>query len=266
MNKEHRIEKLMTGLIDLCKEVGAYINAEQSNITKSLIDTKGLHDYVTHVDKQSEKFLIEGLSKLMPESGFLVEENTVENTHEEYTWIVDPLDGTTNFIHGLPTFAISVALMKNTKIVLGAVYDVRAKECFYATEGGAAFMNGNKIQVSDRHKLGESLLATGFPYNDFSRQEEYLATLGYLMQHCRGIRRFGSAAIDLAWVACGRFDGFWEYNLKPWDVAAGSFILQQAGGTCSDYKGGCDFIYGREIVCGNPEIHSELLKLVGGTR
>lgn len=262
MNMEHGIEKLMDGVIGLCQEVGSYINSEQNKITQSAIDTKGLHDYVTHVDKQSESLLIDGLSKLLPGSGFLVEENTVENTHEEYTWIVDPLDGTTNFIHGLPTFSISVALMKNTSVILGAVYDVKARECFYATEGSGAFMNGNKIQVSERSTLAESLLATGFPYNDFSRQEEYLAMLGYLMQHCRGIRRFGSAAIDLAWVACGRFDAFWEYSLKPWDVAAGSFIVQQAGGTCSDFKGGENFIFGREIVCGNPMVYAELLNIM----
>jgi myo-inositol-1(or 4)-monophosphatase len=205
--------------------------------------------------------LVEGLSKLLSGSGFLVEENTVENTHQEYTWIVDPLDGTTNFIHGLPTFAISVALMKDKKVILGTVLDVKSDECFHAVEGGPAYMNDIEIHVSASQTLEESLLATGFPYNDFSRQEEYLALLGYLMRHCRGIRRFGSAAIDLAWVACGRFDGFWEYSLKPWDCAAGSFIVQQAGGKCSDFKGGNDFINGREIVCGNPGIHAELLLL-----
>jgi len=205
---------------------------------------------------------VDGLKGILPGSGFLVEEHTVEDAHEEYTWIIDPLDGTTNFIHRLPAFSISVALMQHDRIVMGTVLDVKADECFYAWKGSSASMNGNEIRVSGRNKLEESLLATGFPYNDFSRQEEFVNMLSYLMRHTRGIRRFGSAAIDLAWVACGRFDGFWEYSLKPWDVAAGSFIVQQAGGIVSDFKGGHDFIHGREIVCGNPAVYPELLGVI----
>jgi myo-inositol-1(or 4)-monophosphatase len=198
----------------------------------------------------------------LPHSGFLVEEETIENTHEEYTWIIDPLDGTTNFIHRLPTFSISVALMRENDIVMGTVLDVKADECYYASKGEDACMNGEKISVSKRSGLGESLLATGFPYNDFEKQEEYVTMLAYLMRNTRGIRRFGSAAIDLAWVASGKFDGFWEYSLKPWDVAAGSFIVQQAGGIVSDFSGGNDFLHGREIICGNPIVYSQLLEVI----
>lgn len=255
-------EVLCKELNDLCEHVGDYIGSEQDKLTSADVDSKGLHDYVTHVDKQSERMLVEGLSGLLPASGFLVEENTIENTKKEYTWIIDPLDGTTNFIHGLPTFAISVALMKSDKILLGTVLDVRAKECFYAWQNGPAFMNGQEISVSDATKLDDSLLATGFPYSDFERQEEYLRILGHLMKQCRGIRRYGSAAIDLVWVACGRFDGFWEYSLKPWDVAAGSFIVERAGGRCSDFSGAKNFIYGGEIVCGNQIVFQELLGVV----
>ncbi|MEN8225354.1 MAG: inositol monophosphatase family protein [Bacteroidota bacterium] len=255
------LERINKAVNDLCIEAGNYISSEQRKLSSDDIAVKGLHDYVTHVDRQSEKMLVDGLSGILPGSGFLVEENTVANTNEAYTWIIDPLDGTTNFIHGLPTFAISIALMHEQKVVMGTVYDVRAEECYYAWKGSSAFMNGKKISVSDRPKLEESLLATGFPYNDFKRQEEYLQMLGHLMQNCRGIRRYGSAAIDLAWVACGRFDGFWEYGLKPWDVAAGSFIAERAGGKCSDFAAGHNFLHGREIVCGNPDIHNELLEL-----
>jgi myo-inositol-1(or 4)-monophosphatase len=257
-----KLEAVSKELISLCKVVGSYILSEQDKISSTDISTKGLHDYVTHVDKQSEIMLVEGLSSLLPGAGFLVEENTVENTNATHTWIIDPLDGTTNFIHGLPTFAISVALMKDHEIIMGVVYDVKAKECYYASKDSPALMNGREIKVSDKHGLAESLLATGFPYNDFDRQAEYLEMLGHLMQHSRGIRRFGSAAIDLAWVACGRFDGFWEYSLKPWDVAAGSFIVQRAGGTVTDFKGKGDFIFGGEILCGNPEVYAELAGVV----
>lgn len=249
-------------LNELCRNVGAYMLLEQERLGKDDIDTKGLHDYVTHVDRESEQKLIDGLSEILPGSGFLVEENTVGNTNKEYTWIVDPLDGTTNFIHQLPTFSISIALMYKEEVVMGTVLDVKAGECFHAIKGDGAHMNGIPISVSDRAELGESLLATGFPYNDFTQQENYLNVLGYLMQNTRGIRRFGSAAIDLSWVACGRFDGFWEYSLKPWDVAAGSFIVKQAGGAVSDFSGGDNFIHGREIICGNPDVYKQLLTVV----
>lgn len=247
----------------LSRSVGQFMVTEQERLTSEDIKEKGLHDYVTHVDKRSEQMLIAGLSEILPGSGFLVEENTVENTLQEYTWVVDPLDGTTNFIHGLPVFAISIALMKDQEVIMGSVLDVKAGECFYAVKGGRAFCNEKEIKVSEKHILAESLLATGFPYNDFRRQKEYLEMLAYLMQSCRGIRRYGSAAIDLAWVACGRFDGFWEYSLKAWDVAAGSFIVQQAGGKCSDFEGGKNYLFGQEIVAGNPGVYKELQELTG---
>lgn len=256
------LNKLIDGVIALSRKTGKYMLGEQEKLQQSKISEKGLHDYVTHVDMQAEKMLVERLSTLLPGAGFLVEENTVGYTHKDYTWIVDPLDGTTNYIHALPVFSISIGLMHGREMVLGSVLDVRSGECFHAIKSGKAFCNAREIHVSSRPVLSSSLLATGFPYNDFGRQEAYLALLGYLMQHCRGIRRFGSAAIDLAWVACGRYDGFWEYNLKPWDVAAGSFILQQAGGLCTDFGGGSNYIHGKEIVAGNQNIHPELLGLV----
>ncbi len=247
---------------ELCRHAGTYIAGEQHSLSSRDIDIKGLHDYVTHVDKRSEEMLVEGLGRLLPGSGFLAEEGTVKDEGKPYTWVVDPLDGTTNFIHGLPAFSISVALMHENTVILGTILDIPAGECYYAWDGSPAFMNGKEIRVSGSSSLADALLATGFPFRDFGRQQEYLAVLAYLMQNTRGIRRFGSAAIDLAWVARGRFDGFWEYGLKPWDVAAGSFIVQQAGGKCTDFKGGDDYIHGGEIVCGNPEVFHALLKVV----
>lgn len=256
------LEKINHEVNILCQEVGAYIEGEQHRIRQKDIDSKGLHDYVTRVDKLSEEKLVDSLSKILPGSGFLVEENTVKDSRREFTWVVDPLDGTTNYIHGLPVFSISVALVHDKRVISGTVYDVRAKECFHAREGGPAFVNKEEIRVSSTSSLAESLLATGFPFRDFERQKDYLRLLGHLMQNTRGIRRFGSAAIDLAWVARGRFDAFWEYGLKPWDVAAGSFIVQQAGGKCSDFSGGNSYLSGEEILCGNARVYHELLEAV----
>jgi len=256
------LDIIIRELMELSQEVGRYISSEQKKLKNEDVGRKGLHDYVTYVDKQSEIRLIDGLEEILPTAGFLVEENTVDNAHEEYTWIIDPLDGTTNFIHGLPVYAISIALQKSEETILGLVYDIRANECFYAGKGSRAFMNGNEIRVSASQSLKESLLATGFPFSNFDRLEPYMNVLEFAMKNTRGVRRYGSAAIDLAWVACGRFDAFWEYNLKPWDVAAGSFIMQQAGGQCSDFKGGKDFLYGAEIVCGNPKVYEDLIKVI----
>ena len=252
---------LETKAIALIHQVGKFIAGEQPNLMAADVDNKGLHDLVTYVDKTSEKMLIEGLSKLLPGSGFLAEEGSVEHIIKEYNWIIDPLDGTTNFIHGLPVFSISVALQKNNQTIMGIVYDIKADECFHAHEGSGAYLNGKPISVSQTSMLSESLLATGFPYNDFTRQNEYLEVFKKLMRECRGIRRYGSAAIDLAWVACGRFDGFWEYGLKAWDVAAGAYIATQAGGRSSDFKGEGNYLHNREIVCGNKQI----FKLILGT-
>ncbi len=263
MSSIPELSLLVSQVTALCRETGLFIAGEQQQLGSSDIAAKGLHDFVTYVDKTSEQRLISRLSEMLPGAAFLAEEGSVEHQKHEYTWIIDPLDGTTNFIHGLPAFSISIALQQGEDIILGVVHDIRNGESFHAIRGESAMCNGQPIKVSERSSLEVSLLATGFPYNDFSRQDEYLGLFAALMKQCRGIRRFGSAAIDFAWVACGRFDGFWEYGLKPWDVAAGTFIVKQAGGTCSDFSGGDDYLHGGELVCGNPEIHAELLELIG---
>ena len=209
------------------------------------------------------------LKNIFPESKFLTEENTVEqgtlrqaHGDNEWLWIIDPLDGTTNFIHGIPTFAVSIGLMHKGKMKLGVVYEIMRDECFSAYEGSQSQLNGKPIYVSERKTLVDSLIATGFPYEKFDFIPQYLKTLSYLMQHTRGIRRIGSAAVDLAYTACGRFDGFFEYNLNPWDVAAGAFIVQQAGGQLSCFSGSDNFIFGREILAGNGLINHELLQVI----
>ena len=169
------------------------------------------------------------------------------------------MDGTTNFIHGIPLYAISIALQQNDEIVIGVVYEINLKECFYAWKGSNAFLDAQVINVSANKTINESLIATGFPYYDYSKLTEYIQLFTYLLKNSRGVRRLGSAAVDLAYVACGRFEAFYEYGLRPWDVAAGAFIVQQAGGCNCNFEGGSNYIFGKEIISCNLNIAEEFL-------
>ncbi|WP_276090344.1 inositol monophosphatase family protein [Pedobacter sp. JY14-1] len=252
-------ELLCTKVVAIARLTGNFIRKESMGFDASAIETKGLNDLVSYVDKNAEKQLTRNLKKLLPEAGFTTEEKTETSRGETYNWIIDPLDGTTNFIHGIPVYSISIALYEADQPVIGVVYEINRSEMFYAYKGGGAFLNNRKISVSDRSRLADSLLATGFPYYAFEHQEQYMDLLGSLMRKCHGLRRMGSAAVDLAYVACGRFDAFFEYNLNAWDVAAGAYLVQQAGGTVSNFKGGEEFIEEREILAGNGKVEAELL-------
>ena len=253
------LEKLCSEVCDAVRTTGGFIREERKTFSQSKVEYKGLNDLVSYVDKTAEQQLVNAFVKLLPESGFIAEENTNNTRSVGYNWIIDPLDGTTNFIHQIPCYAISVALMLDGKIILGVVYEIARDECFYAFENSSAYLNGVKIKVSETKELNDSLLATGFPYNDFTSLENYIRLLTFFMKNTRGIRRIGSAATDLCYVACGRFDGFFEYALKPWDVAAGAFIAQQAGAKVCDFKGGNDFIFGKQVIVGNPFITESML-------
>uniref|UniRef100_UPI003592FA45 inositol monophosphatase family protein n=1 Tax=Aquiflexum sp. TaxID=1872584 RepID=UPI003592FA45 len=182
---------------------------------------------------------------------------TGQTDGKAYTWIIDPLDGTTNFIHGLPIFSVSIGLRYLDEIVIGVVYEINFHECFYAMKGHGAFCNGKPIKVSSVKSLSESLIATGFPYSAFSQIDAYLDVLKELMRKCHGVRRLGSAAIDLCYVACGRVEGFFEYDLKPYDVAAGALIVKEAGGAVNDFRQGDKYLFGKEILASNGYIHQE---------
>jgi len=253
--------KILTNTKALVLEVGDFIRQESKNFSTSNIEHKGFNDLVSYVDKSAEKQLVDGCTKILPQAGFIAEEGTSDKTGETYNWIIDPLDGTTNFTHGLPVYAISLALIQGDEIILGIVYEINRDECFYAIRGEKAFLNEKEISVSKAGHLKHSLLATGFPYYDFDQMNTYLQILNDFMQKTHGLRRMGSAAVDLAYVACGRFEGFFEYNLNAWDVAAGAFIVQQAGGTVTDFKGGNDYIFGREIMAAC-SIHEEMLEVI----
>lgn len=248
------------GVRELCVEVGKFIRQEASIFDSQNIEYKGVNDLVSYVDKTAEKMLVDGLQKLLPNAGFLAEEGT-GSLASDLNWIVDPLDGTTNFIHGLPVFAISIALQNRDQLEVGVVYEINRQECFYATLGGGAFCNGEPITVSSVNKLSQGLIATGFPYYQFHKMNSYLSILQELMQNSHGLRRMGSAAVDLAYVACGRFEGFFEYNLNAWDVAAGALIVQEAGGSVTNFTGGVEFIDQREIVAGNA-VHKDLIDVI----
>lgn len=244
---------------EIAGKAAAFMANELLNFDNSKIEKKGLHDLVSYVDKESEKMIIAELEKLIPKAGYIAEEGTLNKRGEKYNWVIDPLDGTTNYIQGIPVYAVSIALLADDELVLGVVYEVGRNECFYAWKDGGAWLNGNRIQVSTKDNIHDSVLATGFPYSDFNRIDEYIEILKWSMTHARGVRRLGSAATDLAYVACGRFDAFWEYDLKPWDVAAGAIIVKEAGGIVTDYKGGNDFIFNKEIVATNDHLNDEIL-------
>ncbi len=247
---------------DIAVLAGEFIKNERIHFSKSKIESKGKHDFVSYVDREAEKQIVHALRDVLPEAGFVAEEDTTSSEKKEYNWIIDPLDGTTNYIHNVPPFAVSIALMHKDKLVAGVVYEIVKGECFYAWQGSPAFLDGDIINVSTVNDLNNSFIATGFPYYDYKLMPEYMQFLEYLMRNTTGIRRLGSAAVDLAYVACGRFDAFYEYSLHAWDVAAGAFIVQQAGGIVTDFKNKNDFIYGGEIIATNKNMYKGFSKLI----
>ena len=255
-------ELLCSKVVAIARLTGNFIRKESMNFDPNAVEIKGLNDLVSYVDKNAEKQLVRNLVKLIPEAGFITEEETLNTTGAVFNWIIDPLDGTTNFIHGLPTYAISIALYEDGEPVIGVVYEINRGEMFSTYKGGAAYLNNKEISVSKRTALSETLIGTGFPYYQFEKQEAYMQLLSEMMRSCHGLRRIGSAATDLAYVACGRFDGFFEYNLNSWDVAAGAYLVQQAGGNILNFSGGAEFIQQREILATNGHIDDELLAIM----
>jgi myo-inositol-1(or 4)-monophosphatase len=243
-------------------EAADFILKESQGFDKNRTEKKGLNDFVSYVDKGSEKMLVEKLSKLLPEAGFITEEGTSEKVGLRYCWVIDPLDGTTNFLHGFHPYAISIGLMELDEVIAGVVYEVSGNETFTAWKNGGAWLNGSKIEVSKAPKLSDSLVAIGFPYNDFHRIDAYMDCLTHLCKHTHGIRRLGSAAIDLAYVACGRFEVFYEYGLHHWDIAAGMLIVREAGGRVSDFAGNEKNLTGEEFLAANDNVYSEILEIV----
>lgn len=256
------LSKLTQSVCEIAKQVGKFQLEQQNLLKTSDVTEKSPNQLVSYVDEESEKRLTTELKKLLPEAGFITEEKTVADSIGKQFWIIDPLDGTTNFIHHLAIFSISIALVQDDKVVLGVIYHPSQDEIFYASKGNGAYLNDLKISVSDKNILKETLVATGFPYYDFSKTDGYLEMFKQLMCSTRGIRRLGSAALDLAYIACGRFDAFWEYGLQSWDVAAATCIIQEAGGKVCDFSGGDDYVFGKTIVATNEKVFDEFMKLI----
>lgn len=249
-------------LKSIARDAGNFIREEGSKISEKDVELKSVASLVTYVDKETEKAIVKRLKQLIPGSGFITEEGTATYTDEKYKWVIDPVDGTTNFIHGLAPHSVSIGLMEDNDIVAGVVYEVGQDEMFYAWKDSPAYLNEKEIRVATATKLENTLIGTGFPYYDFDRVEDYIDAMRYLMHHTRGLRRMGSAAADIVYVAAGRFDGFYEHGLHPWDVAAGALILKQAGGRISDFNGGDNWLFGGELVAASSNIFDSFYKVV----
>ena len=247
---------------EIARETGKFIRNERKTLSDRDVELKGSASLVTYVDKTAERKIVEALKKIIPESGFITEEGTVGYSGERLIWIVDPLDGTTNYIHDIAPHSVSIALQEEEEITLGVVYEIGQSEMFYAWKDSPAFLNGEQIAVSPNNKIENALIGTGFPYYNFDKVENYIDAMRYFMEQTRGLRRLGSAAVDLSYVAAGRFDGFFEHGLHAWDVAAGVFILKQAGGKVSDFNGGENWLFGGELIAASGNFFDEFYATV----
>ena len=243
------------------REGGRVILMYFNQLDRLEYSSKGRNDYVSQADVEAERAVLDVLTRAYPDHGIIAEESG-EREGSEYTWIIDPLDGTTNFLHGFPMFAVSVAVKRAGVLEHGVVYDPLHDEMFTASRGEGAQLNGKRIRVSTTRKLAPSLLGTGFPFRDLGIIEPWMRSFQSLLPKTSGIRRAGAAALDLAYVAAGRLDGFWEFGLKPWDMAAGALLIREAGGLVSDVSGGQDFLESGNLVSANPLIFEEFRKIV----
>ncbi len=259
-------EELKKTAIACVQEGGAILLDYHNKLRTLRVQSKGQFDYVTEADLAAQEAIVQLIHSRHPEHDILAEEGKRASGRNVNRWLVDPLDGTTNFIHGFPVFAVSVALECENSIVLGAVYDPCRRELFFAQRGHGATLNGRPIQVSTRRKPGEALVATAFPWREKSSLSRYLEGFTPVFTKVSDIRRGGSAALDLAYVACGRCDGYWELGLSPWDIAAGHLLVKEAGGYISDFGGGSEHIWVGNVIAGNQAIHGFLLGIIRGVR
>lgn len=241
---------------DVVYSADSFIRENRNKVSVEEIESKSINSLVSFVDKNAEKILVEGLSPLIKNAGFITEEDTIEQGNKSFTWVIDPLDGTTNFLHDIPVFSISVALVKEEEAILGIVYEVVGDEMFTAVKSSGAFLNGKKINVSNAEKVEDVVFATGFPYKKEHLTQAHFSTLKNVLENTRGIRRIGSAAVDLCFVACGRFGVYYETSLNPWDVAAGGLIVLEAGGKVSTIQKKNHWLSGESILAYAPGLET----------
>jgi myo-inositol-1(or 4)-monophosphatase len=247
--------------VKAARRAGTIINRASLDLGGVQITRKRHNDFVSEVDHAAERVIIETLKEAYPSHAILAEESGAAG-ESEYQWIIDPLDGTTNFLHGVPQYAVSIGLAHHGVLSQAVVYDTPRNDLYTASRGRGAYLNDRRIRVSKADRLGDALIATGFPFRDLQNLDNYVAMFRAVTEKSAGVRRPGAAAIDLAWVACGRFDGFWEMGLSAWDVAAGALLIQEAGGLIADIGGGEDFIKTGNVVCGTPKVFAQLLQTV----
>ena len=250
--------------IKAARAAGAIINRAALDLEVLKVGSKGPNDFVSEVDQAAEQAIIRILLEAYPGHGILAEESGREHgaQHSEFVWIIDPLDGTTNFLHGFPVYAVSIALAHRGVVQQAVVYDPTRNDLFFSSRGRGAFLNDRRLRVSRRTRLGDSLIGTGFPFRKGDNFKRYVKMFEEVMQSCAGLRRPGAAALDLCYVAAGYYDGFFETGLSPWDVAAGSLIITEAGGLIGNFTGESDFLYQREVVAGNPKIYGQLVQIL----
>ena len=252
---------MLNTAVKAARRAGNLIHRASDNVDHLNVAKKHHADYVSEVDRAAENIIIQTLLEAYPSHAILAEESGTQGT-SEYTWIVDPLDGTTNFLHGIPQYSVSIALQHNGLLTQAVVYDPTKNDLFTATRGRGAFLNDKRIRVSKRDQLADCLIGTGFPYSKFDHIDAYLAIFRDVMQQTAGLRRPGSAALDLAYVAAGRFDGFFETGLKAWDMAAGCLLIAEAGGMVGDLQGDINFLTSGHVCAGNPKVYEQLLKVI----
>ena len=250
--------------IKAARAAGAIINRGSQDLDILKISHKGPNDFVSEVDQAAEAAIIEILLGAYPQHGILAEESGRQHgaKHSEFVWIIDPLDGTTNFLHGFPVYAVSIALAHRGQVQQAVVYDPTRNDLFYASRGRGAYLNDRRLRVSKRTRLSDALVGTGFPFRRGDSFQRYVKMFEAVMQNCAGIRRPGAAALDLCYVAAGWYDGFFETGLNPWDMAAGSLMITEAGGLVGNFTGESDFLYQREVVAGNPKVYAQLVTLL----
>lgn len=248
--------------VKAARRAAAIINRASFDVDQLKVTAKNQNDFVTEVDQAAERAIIDVLKQAYPDHAILAEESGASaNLHDdnENVWIIDPLDGTTNFIHGFPQYCVSIALQHRGQITQAVIYDPTRNELFTASKGAGAFLNDKRIRVGKRDRLADGLIGTGFPYSDLSGLDQYVNMFKLMTERCAGLRRPGSAALDLAYVAAGRLDGFFEKNLKPWDMAAGTLLITEAGGIVANFAGESDYLYKGDVIAGSPKIFSQML-------
>jgi myo-inositol-1(or 4)-monophosphatase len=253
---------MLNTAVKAARKAGSIITRASFDLDKLTVRRKQQNDFVSEVDEAAEEAIISTLREAYPGHGFLAEESGYRDREAEYLWVIDPLDGTTNFLHGFPQYCVSIALLHKGVPTQGVVFDPNRNELFTATRGVGAYLNDRRIRVSQADKVADALVGTGFPFREVVNVDEYLRMLRNVMKTCAGVRRPGSAALDLAWVACGRLDGFWEIGLSPWDMAAGALLVREAGGLVADLDGEEGFLDNGRILAANGKLFSAFLKLL----